>query len=302
MPESVRHPEFAGRSLGWNVNTVREPAGWSPREYDNIKTLCQMAGLKGAIRWRDYRDHGTFVNMLSDLGDDTAGADRYTVLVPDNVVIASAVVVPGNITLVRVQSGRFTIAAEASITFTDGSKLITEPEAYLFNVEGSSSWIGKVIVASSAIEFFTPEMFGGGEAGLVKIESAVTMQTGVINIRILKDLVINGYAVLSNKVDLEYIKPGVLITVENGGELGISKMTSKHCHNPFEGSAGTVGIGGSVEGVRTPFVVMRSGMTPNPSRLAEEVVLYPYVNEGVVELRMRVGVSGLYAVSLSTVT
>lgn len=259
MPVRIKHPKFPTRDLAWDANGVREAGGWSLREFTNLSVVYQMLGLKGAVRFEDYRDHGSFINMLSDLGGDItqSGVERHTVLVPANVVIAENTTVRSNLTLVRIGAGKFTVANGVTLTFETGSKLITEPDVQVFDVASSSTWVGN-IKESNAIDFFTPDMFGGGEVGLDLISHC----TSGGNVRILKDITITGRVGVSG--DIEYIKPGVKVTVASGGTLQIASMSSLHCHDPFVDSVGTITIGEHVRGpaVETLLAKLRSS---NPS-------------------------------------
>lgn len=301
MPVNVKHSEFSSRSLGWDINGVRESSGWSPREVDNIQTLCQMAGLKGAVRFRDYRDHGSFANMLTDLGGDItqSGVSRYTVLIPDNVVIAENTTVRSNLTLVRIADGKFTIANGVTLTFETGSKLITEPDVEVFSVASGSTWVGNVD-ASNAIDFFTPDMFGGGETGLELISHCVLGST--VNIRILKNVAIAGNVSVS--ADIEYIKPGVKITVATGGVLSVGSMSSLHCHDPFVDSTGTITIGSHVRGPAVETLLARlRGRDPDVADIPTGFVsIYGYISgQGSNQIRCRLKDGTIYSIDLTQV-
>lgn len=285
MPVNVKHSEFSNRDLAWRINGVREASGWSPREVDVIQTLCQMAGVKGNVKWRDYRDHGSFANMLADLGGDITqeGIDRYTVLIPDNVVIAENTTVKSNLILVRIANGKFTIANGVTLSFDVGSKLITEPDVQVFDVANSSTWVGNIL-NSNAVDFFTPDMFGGGQTGLDLISHSVG---STANIRILKSLNITGNVSVSG--DIEYIKPNVKITVAQGGTLTIGSMSSLHCHDPFVDSTGTITIGSHVRGpaVETLVTRMRSAAPDTADIPTGFAAIYVQENDGWPRIRIR---------------
>jgi len=250
MPFNVKHREFPARDLGWTANSVRDPAGWSPREVENITGITQMLGKKGVVRYRDYRDHGTFANMIADLGADTAV--RHTVLIPDEVVIATDTTIPANLTLIRIADGMFTIASSCTLTFASGSKLITEPGIPAFNIDGSSSWIGQVEL-NEALDFVTPEMFGGGETALANLYYW-NADGKTLPVHIIKNMTISGYVSLHASIDIAYIKPGVTIVVAEGATFEINTMSAIPSHDTF---TGVVTIGAHVRGPQVENVLFR---------------------------------------------
>ena len=238
MPESVR--SAFNRTLDWIVNRQREPRNWSSIEYEVIRGLCLQAGRRGTVRIRNFEDHGSFENMISDLGDDTDGAPRHTVVVPSEVVIATSTTIPGNLTLVRTQDGKFVIAGGANLIFNPGAKLITEPNVLVFDCSQSCCGIGGLFT-SNAIDYYTPDMFGGGEDGLrylVETSNSLTSFDDVpVPLKILRSIdIVSGDLYIPTFTPITYIKPDVQITIGSGVTLTIDAMTAAYAHDAFVGT------------------------------------------------------------------
>jgi hypothetical protein len=132
MPEVVK--SGFGRALDYVINSVKDAAPWGPRERDNWLAIMRKVGKKDAIRHVDYRDHGSFDNMISDLGSDSETAEHFTVLIPDSVSITQNTVIPHNIALKLVQNGRFVIST--NVTLTINGNLHIETKRVVFTGTG----------------------------------------------------------------------------------------------------------------------------------------------------------------------
>lgn len=251
MTEIVYSSLYA-RSLGWVINTIRELRWWSSRENAVIKELCRKVGHLDSIRYENYEDHGTFENMLADLGDNFPGADRHTVLIPSEVTISEDTYVSSNLTLVRTMQGKFTLASGVDLIFNLGAKLITELDVQVFDVDEDSCTINSY----NALEIITPEMFGSGEDGwtnmVTKCESHHNVQ-----VHIMRSVSLTDNLTLPYNFDLAYISGAADITIASGKTLTINLMSASLVSNPFEGD-GTVVIPNS--GDLQPLVPIFGGI------------------------------------------